>query len=433
MSLDSASGGPPRAEAAASRLPGVTTQIFIGLFVGVIVGYVWPSVGVSVRPLADAFLRLIKMIIAPLLFSTLVVGIAGTGDLKTMGRVGLKAIVYFEIATTLALFLGLGLVNVFRPGSGLTLPTGGDTSTVTALSQNQQHAWDIFLHLFPTSIVDAMAKGDILQMVVFATFFGVAAAAVGPRAKPMLDVLDSVAQVMFRVTGHVMRFAPIGVFAAIAATIGGHGLAVLITLGKLVAVMYLGYIVFVVLVIGGASVVARVPFGTFVSAIREPMLIAFTTASSEAALPKSLEVMERFGVPKNIVSFVLPTGYSFNLDGTTLYLSLASLFVAQIGGVTLTIGQQLLMMLTLMLTSKGVAGVPRAALVVLTATLTQFGLPLEGAAILLGIDQLMDMGRTAVNVMGNCIATVVVARWEGVFDDRRMRTFAPPAVRGQEI
>lgn len=433
MSLDSAPGGSPRAEATTRRLPSVTTQIFIGLLLGIFVGYVWPSFGVSVRPLADAFLRLIKMIIAPLLFSTLVVGIAGTGDLKTMGRIGLKAIVYFEIATTLALFLGLGLVNVFRPGSGLVLPTGGDTSTMSALSQHQQHAWDIFLHLFPTSIVDAMAKGDILQMVVFATFFGVAAAAVGPRAKPTLDVLDSVAQVMFRVTGYVMRFAPIGVFAAIAATIGGHGLAVLITLGKLVAVMYLGYVVFVVLVIGGVSIVARVPFGTFVSAIREPMLIAFTTASSEAALPKSLEVMERFGVPKNIVSFVLPTGYSFNLDGTTLYLSLASLFVAQIGGVTLTIGQQLLMMLTLMLTSKGVAGVPRAALVVLTATLTQFGLPLEGAAILLGIDQLLDMGRTAVNVMGNCIATVVVARWEGVFDDRLMRTFAPPTARGQEI
>lgn len=433
MQLESASGGSSRPDAVPSRTPSVTTQIFIGLVAGILVGYVWPSVGVDVRPLADAFLRMIRMIIAPLLFSTLVVGIAGTGDLKAMGRIGFKAIVYFEVATTVALLLGLVLVNVFRPGSGLTLPSGGDTSAVSGLSQNQQHAWDIFLHLFPTSVIDAMAKGDILQIVVFATFFGVAAAAVGPRAKPVLDVLESVAQVMFRVTAYVMRFAPFGVFAAIAATVGGHGLSVLITLGKLVAVMYLGYVLFVALVIGGAALVSRVPFFAFLSAIREPVLIAFTTASSEAALPKALDVMERFGVPKNIVSFVLPTGYSFNLDGSTLYLSLASLFVAQIGGVTLTLGQQIVMMLTLMLTSKGVAGVPRAALVVLTATATQFGLPLEGAAMLLGIDQLLDMGRTAVNVMGNCIATVVVARWEGVLDEGRMRTFVPATARSQEM
>jgi Na+/H+-dicarboxylate symporter len=262
-----------------------------------------------------------------------------------------------------------------------------------------------------------------LQMVVFATFFGVAAAAVGPKAKPVLDILESTAQVMFRFTGYVMRFAPIGVFAAIAATIGGHGLSILVTLGKLVALMYIGYGLFVLLVVFGVSLIIRVPFLAFASAVREPVLIAFTTASSEAALPKALDVMERFGAPKNIVSFVLPTGYSFNLDGTTLYLSLASLFVAQLAGVHLSFGQQIVMMLTLMLTSKGVAGVPRAALVVLTATLTQFGLPLEGAAILLGIDQLMDMGRTGVNVMGNCIATAVVARWEGVFDDDRMRAF----------
>jgi proton glutamate symport protein len=237
-------------------------------------------------------------------------------------------------------------------------------------------------------------------------------------------VLESTAQAMFKFTGYVMAFAPIGVFAAIAATVGGKGLAILFTLGKLVALMYLGLALFVLIVVGGVSYLVRVPFLTFANAIREPFLIAFTTASSEAALPKSLEVMERFGVPKNIVGFVLPTGYSFNLDGTTLYLSLASVFVAQLAGIQMTFGQQLVMMLTLMLTSKGVAGVPRAALVVLTATLTQFGLPLEGAAILLGIDQIMDMGRTAVNVMGNCLATVVVARWEGAFDDAKMRAFA---------
>ena len=420
------SDAPPAAGAAGAttRLPGVTAQIFLGLLLGIAVGYFWPSVGVAVRPLADAFLRMIRMILAPLVFSTLVVGIAGTGDLKAMGRIGLKAIIYFEVATTIALFLGLGLVNLFKPGVGLSLPVGSDTRALASLAQTQQHAWDIFLHLFPTSVIDAMARGDILQIVVFATFFGVAAAAVGKKGQPVLDVLESTAQVMFRVTGYVMRFAPIGVFAAIAATIGGNGLSILFTLGKLVALMYFGLALFVLIVVGGVSYLIRVPFLTFASAIREPFLIAFSTASSEAALPKALEVMERFGVPKNIVSFVLPTGYSFNLDGSTLYLSLSSVFVAQLAGVHLTFGQQLIMMLTLMLTSKGVAGVPRAGLVVLTATLTQFGLPLEGAAILLGIDQILDMGRTAVNVMGNCIATAVVARWEGVFDDARMAAFA---------
>jgi proton glutamate symport protein len=415
------------------RLPSVTTQIFIGLLLGVAVGYLWPDVGVAIKPLADAFLRMIKMIIAPLLFSTLVVGIAGTGDLKAMGRIGLKAIVYFEAATTIALFLGLGLVNVFQPGAGLAMPIGADTSAAAAMAQNQQHAWDIFLHLFPTSVVDAMARGDILQLVVFSTFFGIALAAIGPKGQPVLDVLESTAQAMFKVTAYVMAFAPVGVFAAIAATVGGKGLVILFTLGKLVALMYLGLVIFVLVVMGGVSYLIRVPFLTFVSAIREPFLIAFTTASSEAALPKALEVMERFGVPKNIVGFVLPTGYSFNLDGSTLYLSLASIFVAQLAGIQMTFGQQVGMMLTLMLTSKGVAGVPRAALVVLTATLTQFGLPLEGAAILLGIDQVMDMGRTSVNVMGNCIATAVVARWEGVFDDAQMRAFGADAAPAPSV
>jgi proton glutamate symport protein len=418
-----------RAEAASSRpakgrLPNVTTQIFIGLLLGIAVGYFFPVFAVSVRPLADVFLRMIKMIIAPLLFATLVVGIAGTGDLKSMGRIGLKAIIYFEIATTVALLVGLVLVNVFKPGAGLAVPLAGDTAAVAALSQTQPNAWDFVVHVFPTSVIDAMARGDILQLVVFATFFGIALAAVGAKGQPLLDVLDATAQAMFKVTGYVMAFAPVGVFAAMAATVGGKGLVVLFTLGKLIALMYLGLAIFVVVVIGGVSYLIRVPFFTFARAIREPFLIAFTTASSEAALPKALEVMERFGVPKNIVGFVLPTGYSFNLDGTTLYLSLASVFVAQLAGVQLTIGQQVTMMLTLMLASKGVAGVPRAALVVLTAMLTQFGLPLEGAAILLGIDQVMDMGRTAVNVMGNCIATAVVARWEGVFDDSQMRVFA---------
>jgi proton glutamate symport protein len=413
----------PPASTTASRLPSLTTQIFIGLLLGIGVGYLWPDFGVAVKPLADMFLRMIKMIIAPLIFSTLVVGIAGTGDLRAMGRIGLKAIIYFEVATTIALFLGLALVNIFQPGAGVSLPAGADTKAAAAMAQNQQHAWDILLHMFPTSVVDSMARGDILQIVIFSLFFGIAIAAIGAKGQPVLDVLDSTAQAMFKFTGYVMAFAPLGVFAAIASTVGGKGLGILFTLGKLVALMYFGLAIFALIVLGTVSYLIRVPFFTFVRAIREPFLIAFTTASSEAALPKALEVMERFGVPKNIVGFVLPTGYSFNLDGSTLYLSLASVFVAQIAGVPMTLGQQLFMMLTLMLTSKGVAGVPRAALVVLAATLTQFNLPLEGAAILLGIDQIMDMGRTAVNVMGNCIATVVVARWEGVLDDGRMRAF----------
>ena len=411
-----------------------TTQILAGLVLGILVGYLWPSSDANgvhvagfaeqVKPLADIFLRMIKMIIAPLLFSTLVVGIAGTGDMKTMGRIGLKAIIYFEIATTIALFLGLGLVNLFQPGVGVALPLNADTKAAAAMVQNQQHAWDILLHMFPTSVIDSMARGDILQVVIFSMFFGIAVAAIGAKGRPVLELMESTAQAMFTFTGYVMAFAPVGVFAAIAATVGSKGLGILLTLGKLVGLMYFGLVIFALIVLGIVSYLIRVPFLTFVKAIREPMLIAFTTASSEAALPKALEIMERFGVPKNIVGFVLPTGYSFNLDGSTLYLSLCSVFVAQMAGVHMTFGQQLIMMLTLMLTSKGVAGVPRAALVVLAATLATFNLPLEGAAILLAIDQIMDMGRTAVNVMGNCIATAVVARWEGVFDDERMRAFA---------
>ena len=406
------------------RLPGLTAQILIALVLGIAVGYIWPPFGTATKPLADAFLRLIRMIIAPLVFSTLVVGIAGTGELKAMGRIGLKAVVYFEAATTIALLLGLALANAFQPGRGVALTLGGDTAAVTALAQNQQGLSDLFLHLFPTSVVDAMARGDVLQVVVFSTIFGLALVAVGAKGRPVVEVLDATAHAMLKLTGYVMLCAPIGVFAAIASTVGSRGLVILITLGKLVGLMYAGLAIFLVVVVGGVSRLIRVPFFTFATAVREPFLIALTTASSEAALPKAFEVMERFGVPRNIVGFVLPAGYTFNLDGTTLYLSLASVFVAQLAGLPMTLGQQVGMMLTLMVTSKGVAGVPRAALVVLTATLAQFGLPLEGAAILLGIDQIMDMGRTAVNVVGNCLATVVVARWEVVFDDARMKAFA---------
>ena len=407
----------------ASRISG-PARIFIGLLLGVAVGWLFPSFAVSIRPLADIFLRMIRMIVAPLIFSTIVVGIAGAGDLKSLGRIGLKAFVYFEVATTIALVIGLVLVNVFQPGVGLSMPLGADVTAVSAMPQAQAHAWDLLLHAVPTSVVDAMARGDILQVVVFATFFGIAVASLGVKGKPVFNVLEAVALAMFKVTDYVMWFAPVGVFAAIGATVGGKGVAVLLTLGKLVVLMYVGFAIFVVLVVVGVSWLIGVPFLAFARAIRQPFLLAFSTASSEAALPAALEAMERFGVPRSIVAFVLPTGYSFNLDGATLYLSFTSIFVAQMAGISLSAGQQVMMMLTLMLASKGVAGVPRGSLVVLTGMLTQFGLPLEGAAILLGIDQVLDMGRTGVNVMGNCIATVVVARWEGVFDDEKMRACA---------
>jgi proton glutamate symport protein len=392
--------------------PSATTRIVAGLLIGGLVGAIWPHAGVAVKPLADIFLRLIRMIVVPLVFSTLVVGIANAGDLKAMGRIGLKAIVYFELATTIALFLGLGLVNLFKPGEGVALPATADAAA-TVMPGGQVHGWDLLIRLFPTSLVDAMARGDVLQVVVFALFFGAGLSAIGARGRGLVAVLDATAQVMFRVTDYVMLLAPVGVFAAIAATVGANGLGVLATLGKLVALMYLALVIFAIAVLGGVASIIRVPFLKFMAAVREPLLIAFTTASSEAALPTAYEAMERYGVPQSIVGLVLPAGYSFNLDGSTLYLSLASVFVAQMAGIHLSWAQQLMMMLTLMLASKGVAGVPRGALVVLTATLTQFGLPLEGAVLLLGVDQLLDMGRTTVNVMGNCMATLVVAKWEG--------------------
>ncbi|HUK34307.1 MAG TPA: cation:dicarboxylase symporter family transporter [Vicinamibacterales bacterium] len=405
---------PEPVERRSSRIPSLTAQILAGLVVGILIGALWPRAGVALKPIADAFLRLIKMIIAPLIFSTLVVGVAGAGDLKAMGRIAVKAIIYFEIATTIALAIGLQLVNVFTPGAGLAALLPSETGALSVMARTQQTPWDMFLHVFPTSVVDAMARGDILQVVVFSMFFGAALSAMGAHGRPVVSVLDSLAHVMFKVTTYVMALAPLGVAAAMAATVGGRGVAILVSLGKLVVLMYAGLALFVVVVLGGVSWLTGVPFVRFVRTIRQPFLIAFTTASSEAALPKALEVMERFGVPNRIAALVIPLGYSFNLDGTTLYLSLASVFVAQLAGVHMTLGQQIAMMLTLMLASKGVAGVPRGALVVLAATLTQFSLPLEGAAILLGIDQIMDMGRTAVNVMGNCLAAAVVARWEGV-------------------
>ncbi|HWF11917.1 MAG TPA: cation:dicarboxylase symporter family transporter [Bryobacteraceae bacterium] len=388
----------------------LTTWIIVALFAGIGFGAVAPKQGVALAILGTIFLRLIKSIIAPLLFGTLVSGIAGAGNVKTMGRIGGKAILYFEIVTTVALFVGLGAVNLVKPGVGVQLQKG----TGSGLAQNSANLSQILEHTFPTSIIDSMAKGEVLQIVVFAFIFGAACATVGLKARPIVELCESLSEVMFKYTNYIMLFAPLGVFGAMAATIGEKGLGVLKNLGKLVLTLYGAEVFFVVVVLGAVTTIAKIPIGRFIRYVREPFLLAFSTASSESALPIALENMEEFGVPKHIVAFVLPTGYSFNLDGSTLYLALAAMFVAQAAGVHVPFTTQVVMMLTLMLTSKGVAGVPRASLVVLAGTLATFNLPVEGVAVILGVDTLMDMARTSVNLLGNCLATAVVARWEGV-------------------
>lgn len=404
----------------------LTFFILLSLVLGCLLGWIWPKAGIMMKPLADIFLHMIKMIIAPLLFSTLVVGIAGHGNFKSLGKLGLKTLIYFEIVTTIALFIGLGVANNFNPGAGITIkPTIEELKEVAKLStvQGTVSAQDLFTHMVPTSIVDSMAKNDMLQIVVFALFFAVALGAVGAKGKPVLDILQSLSEVMFKFTSYVMYFAPIGVFAAMATTIGKNGIGILAIYAKLIFSLYFALILFVIVVLAVTCRIINIPFMNMLRAIKEPALLAFSTASSEAALPKAMEIMERFGVPKNIVGFVMPTGYTFNLDGSTLYLSLATIFVAQMAGKNLSIQDQIMIMLVLMLTSKGMAAVPRVSLVVLTGTLISFKLPTYGVAILLGIDQILDMGRTTVNLIGNCVATAVVARWENVFDYCKMNDY----------
>jgi len=394
------------------RAPGLTIQIFIGLFLGITIGWLCPHVGITLQPVADIFLRLIKTIIAPLVFGTLVVGIAGAGNMHSVGRLGFKSMVYFEVVTTIALFIGLIVVNGLHPGLGVHL-SPGDATEALNLATKQPTFAETITHIFPTSIIDSMARGDVLQIVVFSILF--AAAAGAAKATAIIDMCDSLSHVMFKYTNYVMKLAPLGVAAAMAATVGKHGLSVLASLGQLVGSLYLALALFTIVVLGAIIAICRIPLKTFVNAVREPALIAFSTTSSEAALPKAMEMMESIGVPRHVVSFVLPLGYAFNLAGTTLYLSLAAMFIAQAAGVNLSWQQQLMMMFTLMLTSKGVAAVPRASLVILAGTLSTFNLPLSGIALILGVDTIMDMGRTAVNIIGNCLACVVMARWENCF------------------
>jgi len=414
--------------------PSLTAQIMVGLVLGGVIGWLRPDWGNAVYFLRDIFINLIKSIIAPLVFSTVVVGIAGAGALRKVGRMGVKALVYFEIVTTAALFIGLAVVNLMRPGAGVTL-SGADTEVIKAIGQSHPRTFvETVVHAFPSSVIDAMVRGDVLQIVAFSVLFALAVSAIGEKGRPIVRAMESLSQVMFKFTNYVMLFAPVGVGAAMAHTVGTQGPAVLVSLGKLIGSLYLALAIFVISVFGLVIWMARIPLRQFFKAVREPAALAFATTSSESALPKAMESMERFGVPPHIVGFVMPTGYSFNLTGSTLYLAMASVFVAQAAETTvgwhMSLGQQITMMLTLMLTSKGVAGVPRASLVILLGALSSFvpaGLGPIGVAVIFGVDELMDMGRTCVNVIGNCLATVVVARWEKEFDDSRARVFGTRA------
>jgi proton glutamate symport protein len=423
------STAPPRGGGGLFRRLTLTHWIFLSMVIGVIVGLAFPDAvpgqpapvfqAASLKVLSTIFLRMIKLLIVPLIFSTLVVGIAGHGDdMKRVGKLALRSIVYFEIVTTLALIIGLTAVNLIRPGQGVNI-SGASAAVGTDLAAKHVTLTGVLEHVVPQSFFEAAANNEVLQIVFFSVLFGVALARAGQGSKvTMLAFCESLSEIMFKLTDLVMKFAPFGIGAAIAVTVGTSGLGVLKHLGMLIITLYAALIVFVLAVLVPVALIARIPIGRFWRAVKEPWLIAFSTASSEAALPRAFEAMEQFGVPRRIVAFVLPTGYSFNLDGSTLYLAVASVFVAQAANIPMTLGQQLGMMLTLMLTSKGVAAVPRASLVILSGALSQFGLPLEGVAVILGVDAVMDMARTSINLVGNCLATAVMDRWETVRGER---------------
>ena len=395
----------------------LTTWILVSMVVGIEIGLDFPAFSQNLKVLSQIFLRLVKTVIAPILFATLVVGIAGHSSLKQVGRMGWKSILYFEVVTTIALAIGLIAINVSGAGKGILLPAG----FVEKLPDVKPQSWqEVVLHIFPENYAKSVYHGDVLPIVVFSILFGIGLAMIKEdKRKPMLAFTESLAETMFKFTNIIMYFAPFGVGAAIAVTVGHLGLDVLINLIKLLLTLYVALIVFILVVLLPVALIIKIPIKNFIKAISEPVSIAFATTSSESALPKAMENMEKFGVPRKIVSFVLPTGYTFNLDGTTLYLSLASVFVAQAAGMNLSIAEQVLMGLTLMLTSKGVAGVPRASLVILLGTAASFNLPLWPIMAILGIDELMDMARTSVNVIGNTLASCVIARWEGEFDDAK--------------
>ena len=392
----------------------LTPWILVSMLAGAEFGHDWPQVAGHLKLLSQIFLRLITLIIAPLIFGTLVSGIASHPDLKKVGRLGIKSIFYFEVVTTLALLIGLAAINISKAGAGVHLPASVISEAGPAPVRPSTS--EIILHIFPENIAKSVAEGQVLQVVIFSILFGISLALVPQdRRTPMLQFCESLSEVMFRFTNLVMLYAPIGIGAAIAFTVSQGGLKIIGNLFQLLVTLYCALLAFIFLVLLPIALLARVPLRKFIAAAAEPVSIAFGTATSEAALPRAMEAMEAIGVPRSIVAFVMPTGYSFNLDGSTLYLSLAAVFVAQVAGIPLTFGQEIKMMLTLMLTSKGVAGVSKASLVILLGAADSLGLPAQPILILFAVDQLLDMARTAINVLGNCLATVVIARWEGEF------------------
>lgn len=402
----------------------LTTWIMVSMVIGVLIGYEYPAFSQDLKFLRQIFLNLVKAIVAPLLFSTLVVGIAGHSNLKQVGRLGWKSLLYFEIVTTIALIIGLVAINISQAGVGIIQPEVMEVLPVTKPLTWDEHIVDIF----PSNFIKAIYDGKVLQIVVFSVLFAIGLAMVKEdKKRPMIRACESLAEAMFKFTKIIMYFAPIGIGAAMAFTVGHLGIGVLGNLFKLVLTLYAALIVFVFAVLFPIALMIKLPIRKFLQAIREPVSIAFATTSSDSALPKAMENMEKFGVPRKIVSFVIPTGYTFNLDGTTLYLSLASVFVAQAANIPMSIGSQITMCLILMLTSKGVAAVPRASLVILIATADQFQLPLWPIAAIFGIDELMDMARTSVNVVGNTLASCVIARWEGEFDDEKALAYTEAA------
>ncbi|MFL0507147.1 glutamate/aspartate:proton symporter GltP [Ureibacillus sp. 179-F W5.1 NHS] len=410
----------------------LASQIIIGLVLGIIVGAIFygnPNVEKYLQPLGTIFLNLIKMIVVPIIVSTLIIGVAGTGDMKQLGRLGGKTLIYFEIITTIAIVVGLGAANIFQPGEGINMNelTQTDISSYVETTESVEHdgggLLDTIVSIVPTNFIQSMAEADMLPVIFFSVLFGLGVAAIGEKGKPVLDVAQGVADAMFWVTNLVMKFAPIGVFGLIGVTVSKFGLSSLIPLGKLALLVYGAMIFFVLVVLGITAKIAGINIFNLLKVLKEELILAYSTSSSETVLPRIMNKMEKYGCPKDITSFVIPTGYSFNLDGSTLYQAIAALFIAQMYGIDLSITEQITLMLVLMVTSKGIAGVPGVSFVVLLATLGSVGIPLEGLAFIAGIDRILDMARTAVNVVGNSLAAIVMSKWEKRFDEDKMEAY----------
>ncbi|MCM3732674.1 glutamate/aspartate:proton symporter GltP [Fictibacillus nanhaiensis] len=398
-------------------------QILIGLAFGILIGALFygnETVQGYLQPVGDIFIRLIKMIVIPIVISSLIVGVASVGDIKQLGRLGGKTILYFEIITTLAIVIGLFIANIFQPGAGVDMKSlsKGDISSYMETTESvESHGFaDTFLNIVPTNLFESLVQGDMLAIIFFSVLFGLGIAAIGERGKPVLAFFQGTADAMFYITNQIMKLAPFGVFALIGVTVSKFGVESLIPLSKLVLVVYGAMFFFVIAVLGGVAAMVKVNIFTLIKILKDELILAYSTASSETVLPKLMEKMEKFGCPKAITSFVIPTGYSFNLDGSTLYQAIAALFIAQMYGIELSIAEQISLLLVLMVTSKGIAGVPGVSFVVLLATLGSVGIPLEGLAFIAGIDRILDMARTAVNVVGNSLAAVVMSKWEGKFN-----------------